>query len=433
MVQELQVLKCCSCSTFQVHIVKKAKKWDCKICNQKQSVKEVFGRGSGKDCRVHAQKLNALRAARDGSSLTDEQFSEFQSAAASIPHHSDHTDHSIPTQQACANVSNKWDKYLDQEIEDNESPEEDNRHLLEGVKCQKRKRRKLCAEAQETEAFVGKKPFGKFYNKPKSLKTDLSDITDVSHGNYNEEYAGYSANSSSTVPNTHTKWNQNSINSSHIEDFGISKPSIQNHESNTSIPSFSKTKGNNFETNLGCLNNTNRVSVSKWNKYLNTEDDDDNADDYYGTEEVLVRDNLIEESICDTNGMNKIFRGRTTYDTCLSEISRNIPQHITGQVSSSDRKSDTYLSEISSNVPQQTTSEVSTNAKSNDKLDLLQSLLKLKSDSDIENSQDKFRDVTNSMESNENQQSNTSNVVKKSERNIFEDPDDFLLDESLDF
>ncbi|XP_063230310.1 uncharacterized protein LOC134535206 [Bacillus rossius redtenbacheri] len=62
MPQELQVLQCYSCETFQVHIVKKStNKWQCKMCSEKQSVKQVYGRGSGKDCRVHVQKLNDLR------------------------------------------------------------------------------------------------------------------------------------------------------------------------------------------------------------------------------------------------------------------------------------------------------------------------------------------------------------------------------------
>jgi len=40
--------------------VKKAKKWSCKVCGEKQSYLKVYGQGSGKDCRIHVQKLNAL-------------------------------------------------------------------------------------------------------------------------------------------------------------------------------------------------------------------------------------------------------------------------------------------------------------------------------------------------------------------------------------
>ncbi|XP_062332152.1 MRN complex-interacting protein [Osmerus eperlanus] len=61
MVQEFHVLKCYSCEAFQVQQVKKSKKWNCKMCGEKQSIIKVFGRGSGVDCRRHVQKLNTRR------------------------------------------------------------------------------------------------------------------------------------------------------------------------------------------------------------------------------------------------------------------------------------------------------------------------------------------------------------------------------------
>ncbi|XP_062977626.1 MRN complex-interacting protein [Elgaria multicarinata webbii] len=61
MAQQFQVLRCCSCHVFQVQQVKKSKKWNCKICDEKQSILKVFGEGSGADCRHHVQKLNLLQ------------------------------------------------------------------------------------------------------------------------------------------------------------------------------------------------------------------------------------------------------------------------------------------------------------------------------------------------------------------------------------
>ncbi|KFM60606.1 hypothetical protein X975_15856, partial [Stegodyphus mimosarum] len=58
MPQEFQVLSCFNCEMFQVHQVKKSKKWSCKICNEKQSLKKVFGIGSARDCRSLVQQLN---------------------------------------------------------------------------------------------------------------------------------------------------------------------------------------------------------------------------------------------------------------------------------------------------------------------------------------------------------------------------------------
>ncbi|KAG7157289.1 MRN complex-interacting protein-like [Homarus americanus] len=59
--QELYVLRCYSCLAFQSHQVRKDRKFVCKVCGAKQSVKKNYGQGTGKDCRNHVQKLNMLR------------------------------------------------------------------------------------------------------------------------------------------------------------------------------------------------------------------------------------------------------------------------------------------------------------------------------------------------------------------------------------
>ncbi|XP_030372766.1 MRN complex-interacting protein [Scaptodrosophila lebanonensis] len=66
MPQEIRVLQCSSisCNCYQVDIVKKANKWQCKICGLKQSVfKEIF-RGNGAECRAKVQQLNLERGKR---------------------------------------------------------------------------------------------------------------------------------------------------------------------------------------------------------------------------------------------------------------------------------------------------------------------------------------------------------------------------------
>ena len=35
--------------------------WKCKICHEKQTLKQVFFHGSAKDCRIHVQQNNMLR------------------------------------------------------------------------------------------------------------------------------------------------------------------------------------------------------------------------------------------------------------------------------------------------------------------------------------------------------------------------------------
>jgi hypothetical protein len=44
MVQEFRVLRCFQCETFQVEVEKKSAKWQCKVCGEKQSLQQVFGR-----------------------------------------------------------------------------------------------------------------------------------------------------------------------------------------------------------------------------------------------------------------------------------------------------------------------------------------------------------------------------------------------------
>nr|XP_056703618.1 MRN complex-interacting protein [Euleptes europaea] len=77
MAQQFQVLRCSFCQVFQVQQVrppggqvKKSKKWNCKICDEKQSILKVFGQGSGSDCRHHVQKLNLLLGEREQASVS---------------------------------------------------------------------------------------------------------------------------------------------------------------------------------------------------------------------------------------------------------------------------------------------------------------------------------------------------------------------------
>ncbi|KAK3578417.1 hypothetical protein CHS0354_035618 [Potamilus streckersoni] len=61
MSQEFHVIQCFNCKTFQVHQVKKSKKWNCKLCGEKQSIVKVYAQGSGAYCRHHVQQLNMIR------------------------------------------------------------------------------------------------------------------------------------------------------------------------------------------------------------------------------------------------------------------------------------------------------------------------------------------------------------------------------------
>ncbi|XP_072256685.1 MRN complex-interacting protein [Pyxicephalus adspersus] len=117
MVQEFHVLRCFSCHTFQVHQVKKSKKWACKLCGEKQSLIKVYGQGSGADCRHHVQKLNLLQgeveqAANSNAGLNsqNEENDSTQCSGTSQPH--------AEAPQSC------WIKYLEEGGENSDEEED---------------------------------------------------------------------------------------------------------------------------------------------------------------------------------------------------------------------------------------------------------------------------------------------------------------------
>lgn len=60
-------VQCCQCSTMQVKQRKKSSnKWICVVCNQKQSVRQVFAQGfMAKDVRKFVQNFNMSRQFSD--------------------------------------------------------------------------------------------------------------------------------------------------------------------------------------------------------------------------------------------------------------------------------------------------------------------------------------------------------------------------------
>ncbi|TDG50254.1 hypothetical protein AWZ03_003159 [Drosophila navojoa] len=58
MSQQIRVVQCVECSLYQVDIVKKTNRWECKVCDAKQVMQKEFFRGSGAECRAKVQQLN---------------------------------------------------------------------------------------------------------------------------------------------------------------------------------------------------------------------------------------------------------------------------------------------------------------------------------------------------------------------------------------
>ncbi|CAL8262317.1 unnamed protein product [Lota lota] len=116
--QEFHVLRCYSCQTFQVQQVKKAKKWSCKMCGEKQSVFKEFGRGTGAGCRRHVQELNAKRGELEQAHVTWSLGEKDEEAGQSFG------DGARRPSDAELAEESRWDKYLLNTPQEGEEPED---------------------------------------------------------------------------------------------------------------------------------------------------------------------------------------------------------------------------------------------------------------------------------------------------------------------
>ncbi|XP_031571053.1 MRN complex-interacting protein-like [Actinia tenebrosa] len=126
MVQEFNVLKCFSCKRFQVHQVKKANKWICKVCGEKQSISRIYGQGSAPDCRKHVQKLNKIQGEREqliAEKVIDANVEEFDCCD------DEETDTEKLEQENFSNkrdqAGSRWQKFIETEIKNEENLEEE--------------------------------------------------------------------------------------------------------------------------------------------------------------------------------------------------------------------------------------------------------------------------------------------------------------------
>jgi len=106
MPQVQEVVRCYNCETFQAQIQKKIKKWTCKVCQEKQSLKKVYFTGLGAETRKVVMEYNMKRgeAAELKSSLLMEE-----------PAHIDQDENSRRTSPANVQISvsgSKWSAFL---------------------------------------------------------------------------------------------------------------------------------------------------------------------------------------------------------------------------------------------------------------------------------------------------------------------------------
>jgi len=111
MPQVQEVVRCYNCETFQAQIQKKIKKWTCKVCQEKQSLKKVYFTGLGAETRKVVMEYNMKRgeAAELKSSLLMEE-----------PAHIDQEENNRRTSPANVQISvsgSKWSAFLPADTE----------------------------------------------------------------------------------------------------------------------------------------------------------------------------------------------------------------------------------------------------------------------------------------------------------------------------
>lgn len=161
MPQELHVVRCYACKKFQVQIVKKVPKWQCKVCSEKQSLLKVYAQGSGKECREHVQNLNMQQG------LLMSQETPCYESNSNVE---DETFHCADN--PAMNKMSKWSEYLD----DNGPRQADTNSWQEketssaGTSMLRGRKRKLSNQ----DDFQDDCTFEENYSQPEAQVLDLS-------------------------------------------------------------------------------------------------------------------------------------------------------------------------------------------------------------------------------------------------------------------
>ncbi|XP_026667679.1 uncharacterized protein LOC108622853 isoform X2 [Ceratina calcarata] len=70
----MNILRCSSCKMFQSHIVKKAKKWQCKMCNFKQAFSQIRGARFSRDAMINEGTVTRITTGTEISRLCIYRF-----------------------------------------------------------------------------------------------------------------------------------------------------------------------------------------------------------------------------------------------------------------------------------------------------------------------------------------------------------------------
>ncbi|XP_053151684.1 MRN complex-interacting protein isoform X2 [Hemicordylus capensis] len=141
--------------------VKRSKKWNCKVCDEKQSILKVWGQGSGSDCRRHVQKLNLLQGEVDQAPVNmlgrieEPVEGDDENTVVKL-------EENVGWQEEKEELISRWAKYLDKSCDESVKKEEEEEmvHIEKQmypfkrniVKDSKKRKTSLCLiDAREAE------------------------------------------------------------------------------------------------------------------------------------------------------------------------------------------------------------------------------------------------------------------------------------------
>ncbi|KAI3939722.1 hypothetical protein MKW92_013585 [Papaver armeniacum] len=270
-------LQCYECSTMQVKQKKKSNnKWNCVVCNEKQSVRKVFYEAFvAKDVRLFVQNFNMSRQFND----QNNKQTLIEAAVGSYDNKS-----SQGNGTGCLGKRrNDWSEYLEPEIETSEDGQEkDNLFVLEPE-------------------FVTELP-KEIFKRPKlknhSLGLRRSGAVKSSNPVSSSEKTGFPISTKGS-----TRLPSNEVTYKDIFEKNVSKPKMTFQTETTNLRSSKVTYNELFEKNKPeiTIQAETAKGASKWAEYLTEEDEEDNDYLFKGKDEKSTenpfqnrRENLLE-------------------------------------------------------------------------------------------------------------------------------------------
>ncbi|XP_073710144.1 MRN complex-interacting protein isoform X1 [Misgurnus anguillicaudatus] len=342
MVQEFHVLRCFSCQTFQVQQVKKSKKWECKVCGEKQSVLKEYGRGAAADCRRHVQKLNSLRGEllevnREKVLSQWEHDKDDQNASVNEDLDAHHESEEVPT------VS-RWSKYIDRTSEDpkqeEDEKEEENIYMeRETFRNRGPRKRKLVSKLNSVDSPSGNFEHDESWTgcldvKRRSYQPSQPDRK-LSSSRSNGHFSKYSHQDNAkdvSSPSTHLPSSPPAVSSYHTAATGYTytagnSKNCQQNSSHTQ-PGADVPKHLPLPNRVISAPSSNRTSesklgstASKWNKFLTVvptqEEEDDGVDDNLSTVVPESTDIHYQELRSPLVGKTEVGRQMSVGDVCM--------------------------------------------------------------------------------------------------------------------